>query len=436
MFHRCSSRAAPLAFVHRMTLIHPLALVALAVAFGLACPAEPATPSPPTKKIAAIVTIYTHNSHADMIVSRLLQTDTLDGKGKDSRLQLVSLYTDQKPEKDISRLLAASHRFRLSTTIEDALTLGTGRLAVDGVLLIAEHGEYPKSAVGNTQYPKRRFWEETIQVFRASGRVVPVFLDKQLSDNWTDAKFIYDSARELKIPLMAGSSVPVTWRRPPADVKRGARLREIVGITYHITEHYGFHALEMVQALAEQRHGGETGIKAVQTLTGEAVWRAFDEKAFDTELFDAAWQRLEQPRGGGRPLRQLVRDPKLLRVEYGDGLRAHLLELNGAVGEWTAAWRYAEDGRVESSLFWTQEGRPGMHFTLLLQGIEQMMFTGKPTWNVERTLLSSGALHGLLVSEKEDQRRVETPFLMLGYKPIWRWTEPPPPPPMREWREQ
>jgi len=66
------------------------------------------------------------------IVSRLLQTDTLDGQGKDSSLKLVSLYTDQKPEKDIGRLLAASHRFRVSDTIEDALTLGTGRLAVDG----------------------------------------------------------------------------------------------------------------------------------------------------------------------------------------------------------------------------------------------------------------------------------------------------------------
>src|SRR2546425_866416 len=178
-----------------------LALTALAV--GLACvSAEPAGPLP-AKKMAAIVTVYHHNSHADLIVSRLLQTDTLDGKGKDSPLKLVSLYTDQRPEKDISRLLAASHRFRLSETIQDALTLGTGRLAVDGVLLIAEHGEYPKSAVGNTQYPKRRFWEETLKVFRASGRVVPVFIDKHLADNWQDAKFIYDSARELKIPLMA-----------------------------------------------------------------------------------------------------------------------------------------------------------------------------------------------------------------------------------------
>jgi hypothetical protein len=417
-------------------MIQPLSLVlaALAVLFAEAGAVEYASP-PSAKNVAAIVTVYYHNSHADVIVSRLLQTDTLDGKGKDSPLKLVSLYTDQRPEKDISRMLAASHRFRVSPSIEDALTLGAGRLAVDGVLLIAEHGEYPKTPLGNTQWPKRRFWEETLKVFRASNRVVPVFIDKHLADNWQDAKFIYDGARELKIPIMAGSSVPGTWRRPPADVKRGARVREIVAITYHITEHYGFHALEMVQALAEQREGGETGIKAVQTFAGEAVWRAFDEKTFDVELFDSAYQRLSEPRNRGRPLREVVREPELLRVEYADGLLAHLLELNGAAGEWSAAWRYA-DGREESSLFWTQEGRPAMHFTWLLHGIEQMILTGQPSWNAERTLLTSGALHALLLSEKENQRRVETPYLLLSYQPSWRWTQPPPPPPMREWREQ
>ena len=389
-----------------------------------------------SKNVAAIVTVYRHNSHADVIVSRLVQTDTLDGKGKDSPLKLVSLYTDQRPADDISRLLAASHRFRISGTIEDALTLGTGRLAVDGVLLIAEHGDYPKSSTGNTEYPKRRFWEETLKVFRASGRVVPVFIDKHLADNWTDAKFIYDTARELNVPLMAGSSLPGTWRRPPADVKRGARIREIVAVSLPTTDAYGFHTLEYVQGLAEQRLGGETGIKAVQSFAGDAVWRAFDEKTFDVELFQAAWQRQSQPQNRGRPLREVVSEPKLFRVEYADGARAHLLELTGAATEWTAAWRYADDGRIESSQFWTQEGRPGMHFTLMLHGIEQMMLTGKPSWNVERTLLTSGTLDALLLSLKENQRRVETPYLMLNYQPIWRWTEPPPPPPMRPWSEQ
>src|SRR5262245_14903248 len=236
--------------------------------------------------------------------------------------------------------------------------------------------------------------------------------------------------------MMAGSSLPGTWRRPPADVPRGARVREIVAITYHTTDAYGFHALEFVQALAEQRRDGETGIKAVQTFSGDAVWQGFESKTFDTELFDAAWKRLTQPRGDDRPLRELVRQPRLFRLEYADGLRAHLLELNGAAGEWSAAWRYADDGRIDSSLFCTQEGRPAMHFTLLLHGIEQMILTGKPSWNVERTLLTSGALDALLLSLKEEQRRVETPYLMLRYQPIWRWTEPPPPPSMRPWSEQ
>ena len=390
----------------------------------------------PSKSIAAIVTVYRHNSHADVIISRLLETDTLDRKGKTSPLKLVSLYTDQRPADDMSRSLAISHQFRISETIEDALTLGTGRLAVDGVLLVAEHGDYPVSATGNTHYPKRRFWEETLKVFKASGRVVPVFIDKHLADSWTDAKFIYDSARELKVPLMAGSSLPTTWRRPPVDVKRGARLDEIVAITFHTTDAYGFHALEIVQALAEQRHGGETGIKAVQSLAGEAVWRAFDEKRFDSELFDAAWKRLSQPQNGRRTLREAVPRPRLFRLEYVDGLRAHLLELNGAPSEWTAAWRCADDNHIESSLFWTQEGRPAMHFTWLLNGIEQMMLTDKPAWNVERTLLTSGALDALLFSLKENQCRIETPYLVMHYEPSWRWTEPPPPPPTRPWSEQ
>ncbi len=388
------------------------------------------------KKVAGVVTVYRHNSHADVILSRLLKSDTLDGKGRTSPLQLASLYVDQKPAGDMSAGLANQFNFRLSDTINDALTLGTGRLAVDGVFLIAEHGDYPRSATGNIEYPKRRFWEEILKVFKSSGRVVPVFIDKHLADNWADAKFIYDSARELNVPLMAGSSLPTSWRRPPADVRRGAKLREIVAITYHTTDAYGFHALEFVQALAEQRLGGETGIKAVQSFSGEAVWRAFEEKKFDLELFDSAWQRLSYPENHARPLREMVRQPKLFRIEYADGLRAHLLELNGAAGEWSAAWRYADDNRVESTLFWTQEGRPAMHFAILLQGIEKMMLTGKPTWNVQRTLLTSGALDALLLSLTTGERRIETPYLEFNYQTNWRWNEPPAPPPTRPWSDE
>jgi len=390
----------------------------------------------PKPRIAAVVTEYRHNSHADVIVSRLLLTDTLDGKGRESPLKLVSLYTDQKPANDISRLLAASHKFPIKPTIADTLTLGTGTLAVDGVLLVAEHGNYPFSATGNHQYPKRRFWDETIKVFKASGKVVPVFIDKHLSDNWNDAKAIYDTARELKIPLMAGSSVPGSWRHPAADVARDAKIIEIVATTYGSTDAYGFHGLEAVQSLAEQRKGGETGVRAVQCLSGDDVWKALDEKRFDPELFENALKRAPGHLNGEPLNRKAVRQPKLMIVEYQDGLRLSLLELNGDVNSWTAAWRYEDDRRIESTQFWTQEGRPAAHFGIFVDGITKMMITGKPTWPAERTLLTSGVLDALLQSLTQGGKRIETPYLNVSYRSDWRWKQPPPPPPMRPWSEQ
>jgi hypothetical protein len=391
---------------------------------------------PPSHRVAAVVTEYRHNSHADIIVSRLLLTDMLDGTGRSFPLKLASLYTDQRPPNDISRLLAASHRFPIKTTIKDALTLDAGKLAVDGVLLVAEHGDYPFSATGNHQYPKRRFWDETIKVFRSSGRVVPVFIDKHLSDNWTDAKFIYDTARELKIPLMAGSSVPGAWRHPPVDVAKDARVSQIVALTYHTTDAYGFHALEAVQALAEQRRGGETGVKSVQCLSGEAVWKAMDSRLFEPKLFEAALKRVTGYEKG-KPLdRKAVPKPKLMIVEYQDGLRVFLLELDGAIGDWTAAWQLQNDRKIESTLFWTQDARPGAHFTLLVDGIARMMRTGKPTWPVERTLLTSGVLDALLQSHAQGGRLIATPYLDIPYRSDWRWKQPPPPPPGRPWAEQ
>ncbi len=402
--------------------------LAVAVLFG----SSPAIAE--TKQIAALVTIYTHNSHADVIVSRLLEGYTLNGEGERPDLRLVSLYTDQVPAADKSRKLAAQYGFRLCDRVSDALTLGTGRLAVDGVLLVAEHGDYPLSATGQTVYPKRKLFEQVVEVFRASGRSVPVFCDKHLADNWEDAKWYYDSAKELRTPLMAGSSLPMTWRYPPADVPRGAKLREIVGVSYHTLDTYGFHGMEILQALAERRAGGETGIRAVQCLEGPAVWDAAG-RLYDQTLFDAAMGRLRDRRGGDKPLRDVVREPVLFHVEYADGLKTNLLTLNGAVAEWAAAWRDADD-HVDASLFWTQEARPVMHFSYLVKGIESMFHSGRPAWPVERTLLTSGSLNALLTSKLRGGERLETPQLLINYDSAWDWHQPPDPPPARPFTQQ
>lgn len=409
-------------------------LITLGLLAGIAVEADAPARSPRT--VAVLTTEYRHNSHADVIASRLVLTDRLDGTGKESPLKMVSVYTDQRPPNDISRLLAASHRFRIATNITDALTLGTGALAVDGVLLIAEHGNYPRSSTGNTQYPKRRFWDETLSVFRKSGRVVPVFVDKHLADTWEDARHLYDTAKELDIPLMAGSSVPGSWRRPPLAPVPGEPLEEVVILTYGSTDHYGFHALECLQSVVEARRGGETGVRAVRMTTGDAVWTALAEHRVDPALLAAALGRLAREPLPVSALREKVAKPILWEIEYADGLRARVLELNGAIQGWSGAWRRSSDRTVVATQFWTQEARPAAHFTLLLNGIESMMLTGRPAWPVERTLMSSGLLDALLRSGLEPGRLMSTPWLDWGYATPWRWQDPPPPPPGRPWGEQ
>jgi hypothetical protein len=90
---------------------------ALLLAFSTVAADEPAT-----RRVATVVTEYRHNSHADVIVSRLLLTDKLEGTGRDSPLKLASLFTDQKPPNDISRLLTASHRFPIKSSIAELRT--------------------------------------------------------------------------------------------------------------------------------------------------------------------------------------------------------------------------------------------------------------------------------------------------------------------------
>ena len=392
----------------------------------------------PPKRIAAVVTEYRHNSHADVIVSRLLLTHTLDGKGERPNLKLVSLYTDQIPKSDTSRKWAKKFNVPIYQTVEQTLTLGTGKLAVDGVLLVAEHGKYPKNATGNTIYPKRRLFDEVQKVFRKTGQSVPVFVDKHLADNWADAKWLHDTAAELKVPLMAGSSLPVLWRYPPVDVKREAKLREIVAVSYHTLDAYGYHALEMVQCLAERREGGETGVKQVRTLTGDAVWNAMDNGLFDPDLLSDALKRLKNSpitRKPNKTLRQLVKSPDLFVIEYLDGLRAYVLTLNGAVNEWGVAWKTV-NGQKKSTTFWTQEARPYMHFTYLVKGTEKMFHSGQPTWPSERTLMTSALLDALLISKSKNGAIIPTPYLNFKYTTDWNWKQPPTPPPARPSNQQ
>src|SRR5262249_41101632 len=149
-------------------------------------------------------------------------------------------------------------------------------------------------------------------------------------DTWTDSKWIYDTAKEMHIPLMAGSSLPITWRHPPIDVRRGAKVKQIVVLSFHLLDIYGFHAMEIAQCLAERRAGGETGIKSVQCYVGKGVWKAEDEGVYDKELM---WAALRRMRFYNIPkpdeLRKKAPEPVLFVMDYVDGLRVCVITLDG-----------------------------------------------------------------------------------------------------------
>ena len=390
------------------------------------------------KRVAAVVTEYRVRSHADNIVTRLLEGYELHWTTVRPSVQVASLYTDQVPAADISRDLAATHGVPIYPTIGEALTLGGGALAVDGVVLVGEHGDYPLNARGQKQYPRRRFFEETAAVFRASGRAVPVFSDKHLAYAWEDARWIYDTARELGVPLMAGSSMPVTPRVPPLEIAYGAAVEEIVVVAHGGLESYGFHALEIAQCLAERRRGHETGVRSVQCLTGPAFWAALQRAdGWSRDLEDAALAAAAHAPGAVRdhyarlyaagdgpattdPDRE-PREPALFRLLYRDGLRVTVLMLNGYVTQRGAAARVADEAAPLATCFTQARRQPVWHFDHQVDLIERMMLTGRPPYPVERTLLTTGATEAVMISRHEGGRVVETPHLAIAYAP-----EPPP----------
>jgi hypothetical protein len=246
-------------------------------------------------------------------------------------------------------------------------------------------------------------------VFRRSGRSVPVFNDKHLSWSWRQSRRMVEIARELKFPMLAGSSVPVAYRIPAVDTPYGARQSHAVAISYSGLDIYGFHVLEALQCMVERRKGGETGVRSVQCLEGEACWNFIAQNGWVERLFDLALSH-SQTRAKG-DAKQLVKEPAVFVVDYNDGLQGAAFLLTGLVEDFTVAVDVDGQAKPVSTLMKLQEGRPYHHFRCLVKNIETMFETGKPPYPVERTLLTSGILDFALESRIQGYRKLPTPEL-------------------------
>src|SRR5438445_8399736 len=259
-------------------------------------------------KVAAVITAFTYRSHAHVILENFVAPYLFNGKWISPGMDVVSMYADQFPEGELGRAFAARYKIPIYKTISEALCVGGDKLAVDAVLSIGEHGEYPENAKGQHEYPRKRFFDEIVAVFRRSGKVAPVFSDKHLSYRWDWAKEMYDTARELKIPLMAGSSVPLAQRRPPLELPPRAKIEQAVSIHGGGVESYDFHGLEVLQSMIEARRGYETGVDRVQFLQSDALWKAADDGLWSPQLAQVALDA--EPNTGRPPAKELIRPPK------------------------------------------------------------------------------------------------------------------------------
>jgi len=364
----------------------------------------------PRTKVAAIVTCYFRNSHADVFLGNMLRGFYWEGQPHASRLEIAAMYLEQTPANDIGRAEAARYGIPLTPTVAAAVRTP----GVRGVVLIGEHGDYPNNEKGQKLYPRYELMEHIVRVYRETGRAWPTFVDKHFSTEWKKAKQMVDWSRELRFPLIAGTSLTLTWRRPPLELDLETPVERAAGYFYGPKEAYGYHGIEVFQAMVERRRGGETGLRWVECLEGEDVWKWSAANPWARDLAEEAMRHDDTLKRGR--LEDQVKQPLLFRLGYRSGLEGALFLLSGMTEQAGFAARIAGRAEPVACCFLTQWGRPWSHGNGLSYWVEQTIVQGRQFYPPERTLLATGAIEALMDSSFQGGRRIDTPHLDVRYR--------------------
>ncbi|WP_257656826.1 hypothetical protein [Parapedobacter lycopersici] len=357
-------------------------------------------------------------SHADWIVTKLLDGYWWEGAHKESRVEVVSVYIHQLDESQLGQKICKAKGIPIFNTVGEAITLGGEELAVDGVVIVAEHGNYRKDLQGHWLLPRWWIYSQVIKVFEQSKRSVPVFNDKHLSYNWNEAKWMFDKSRELNFPLTGGSSIPVYYREPEVELPSDTPIKHSVMLGGTADEGAIFHAIDVLQSFVERRKGGETGVRSVQSIQGSEAWKWVENNSWAARLLDAVAKRFKFEPGHFQQTPQT----NICVVEYNDGTMA------AVIGAREVGWTYAgeiegqEEPTIVSMLGWPGPFDQYHASNAQPHWITEMMVTKKEPFNAERLLLSTGIVNYYMESNWENGRyaavgrRVETPVLNMKYR--------------------
>jgi hypothetical protein len=207
----------------------------------------------------------------------------------------------------------------------------------------------------------------------------------------------------MHIPFLCGSTLPWTWRRPPLEFAAGTVFEEMLAVSNGDLEEHAYHAIELLQSVAERRRGGETGVAAVRYLEGSEVW------GIAPDLREAALARRVNP-----PPADRGQKPEAFLVQYRDGLEASIVNLNSKTRDYLFAARVKGRSEPQATCFFI-----GLythtHWGFLVRAFEDLVLTGREPMPVERTLVANGIMLAGLDSRRQGGKWIDTPELRLSY---------------------
>lgn len=413
-----TEKAEPSFLLTRREMLEVAGMAGLATLTGTA-PRAAAQIQQKRPRLACLVSFWgAPGSHADWIIDKLMDGYWWKGAHTPSRVDVVSVYIHQYDTSLLGQKVCRSKNIPIFGTVGQAVTLGGKELAVDGVVIVAEHGNYPTNLKGQWLLPRWWMYRRVVQVFEQSRRSVPVFNDKHLSYSWDEAKWMYDKSRELGFPLTGGSSIPAYFRKPEIELAPGSPIKSSIVVGGTGDEGALFHCVDVLQAFVDRRKGGETGVKSVQCIRGRETWRWVERNSWANNLLESVRKNFDlQPTHF-----QQGRNPNVCIVQYNDETQAAVISGEGV------GWTYAGDiaGQKEPTIV-SMLGWPGPYSQYHASNAHshwliEMMITKREPFNAERLLLSTGIVSYNMDSCWENGRYsevgrcIETHFLNMRYR--------------------